>query len=92
MLMEGFLVTAALEPHRLFLAATAPASASPAPPSVETVDVLLPAEETQTRGSSSPRREQINSQMDGLLSAEQKYGNKFLQVRRRKEEIIAFIL
>ncbi|TNN71980.1 hypothetical protein EYF80_017768 [Liparis tanakae] len=71
MLMEGFLVTAALEPHRLFLAAAVPASASPAPPSVATGDVLLPAEETQTRGSSSPRRERVNSQTDALLSAEQ---------------------
>lgn len=47
MLMDGFLaVTDVLEPHRLFLPAAVPVSASPAPPSVAPGDVLLPADES----------------------------------------------
>lgn len=46
MLMDGFLaVTDVLEPHRLFLPAALPVSASPAPPSVVAVGVLLPEED-----------------------------------------------
>lgn len=46
MLMDGFLaVTDVLEPHRLFLPAALPVSASPVPPSVVAGGVLLPAEE-----------------------------------------------
>lgn len=51
MLMDGFLaVTDVLEPHRLFLPAAVPVSASPAPPSVLVAgDVLLPAEELKKK-------------------------------------------
>lgn len=46
MLMDGFFaVTDVLEPHRLFLPAALPVSASPAPPSVVAGGVLLPEED-----------------------------------------------
>lgn len=46
MLIEGFFaVMDVLDPHRLFLPAALPVSASPAPPSVVAGGVLLPAGE-----------------------------------------------
>lgn len=67
MLMDGFLaVTDVLEPHRLFLPAALPASASPAPPSVEAGGVLLPEEDKKKIFKS----EKTLSQMDDLLCAD----------------------
>lgn len=70
MLMDGFLaVTDVLEPHRLFLPAALPVSASPVPPSVVTGGVLLPAEELKKKIKTF-KREKMHYQMDDLLSAE----------------------
>lgn len=62
MLIEGFFaVMDVLDPHRLFLPAALPVSASPAPPSVVAGGVLLPAEE----GKKVLKREE---KMDDLIS------------------------
>lgn len=87
--MDGFLaVTDVLEPHRLFLPAAVPVSASPAPPSVLVAgDVLLPAEELKKKKKVYYWQERkMHSQMDDLLSAEQNFSDKLLQARSLKAE------